>query len=572
MSHHVRARLVALPVAALACLALTPAAHAADVQANSPQVPATTPFPADTLPPVFPTNKQNEPSIAVSAADLTAGAAAPDGYHLVAGSNDEQEQPRCGPGPRRGDVPASDCSFFPGVGTDGVYTSSDGGRTWTNRGLLDDQPSWKAANFVSDGDPVIISGPKPIGAGFSLAAGARFYYVGLASQKVSTFNGGKGGSEVIVASHSDDNGVTWSKPVVASTKTNPITFNDKPSAWVDRNPSSPHFGNLYVAFTMFRSATLNGNGNEPIGVTRSTNGGDTFGATKQLSPAGNNGTGNGRQGSDISTGPDGSVYVEFEQGAAQVVAISRDGGASYGRPITIAPVDDIDNPIPGANFRTDSFASIAADQSTKNTVYASWTTRIGTAPASRGQTVLYKSTDAGLSWSKKADISRPNDGYAFFDSLDVAANGRVDIGYQALKALDNTTFGTGNADIDSYVARSTNGGTTFTYTETTPAASKSDPAASAQNNLQMQFWGDYNTLVSSNNRTWFIYTDARNGRGCPAVDAYQQSIAAGGPAVTEDPDDPNAGTDAPLGTTKPAPPTDCPAGFGDTDAFVGLVP
>ena len=99
----------------------------------------------------------------------------------------------------------------------------------------------------------------------------------------------------------------------------------------------------------------------------------------------------------------------------------------------------------------------------------------------------------------------------------------------------------------------------------------SDPAASAQNNLQRQFWGDYNTL-SSNDKSWFIYTDSRNGAGCPAVDAYQRQIAAGGPAVGEEPDDPDAGTDAPGDLTKPAPPTDCPANYGDTNGFVGLVP
>jgi hypothetical protein len=76
---------------------------------------------------------------------------------------------------------------------------------------------------------------------------------------------------------------------------------------------------------------------------------------------------------------------------------------------------------------------------------------------------------------------------------------------------------------------------------------------SAQNNLERQFWGDYNTLVSSNANAWFIYTDSRNGAGCPAVDAYQHSIDAGASG------------------TKPAPGKDCPAQFGNTDVYVSKV-
>jgi len=95
-----------------------------DVQANNPQVAGS---PASDGTARFPTNKQNEPAIAVD----------PASEHLIAGSNDEQEQPACG-APVRGTDPG-DCSFFPGVGTDGVYTSADAGRTWQNRGLLDNQ-------------------------------------------------------------------------------------------------------------------------------------------------------------------------------------------------------------------------------------------------------------------------------------------------------------------------------------------------------------------------------------------------------------------------------------------------
>src|SRR4051812_49105836 len=116
-----------------------------DVQANDPQVAGS---PSSNVTARFPTNKQNEPSIATD----------PASSHLIAGSNDEQEQPACGAPVRDSDL--SDCSFFPGVGTDGVYTSANSGSTWTNRGLLDDFAGWRASPYVSDGDPVIVYGPR----------------------------------------------------------------------------------------------------------------------------------------------------------------------------------------------------------------------------------------------------------------------------------------------------------------------------------------------------------------------------------------------------------------------------
>ena len=137
---------------------------------------------------------------------------------MIAGSNDEQRQPPCGLGPVRGATLASDCSFFPGVGTSGIYTSSNGGVDWTNRGLLDDQTSWTGAGVVSDGDPVIVYGPKPkAGGGFTFANGARAYYASLASIA------GLKGFEYIVVSFSDDNGLTWSAPVIGTTKTSAST-------------------------------------------------------------------------------------------------------------------------------------------------------------------------------------------------------------------------------------------------------------------------------------------------------------------------------------------------------------
>ena len=166
---------VALAVPLIGAPASASPPSSLDRQANAPQVSGDATSDATA---VFPTNKQNEPTIAVNPLDSS---------RLIAGSNDEQRQPRCGPGPVRGsDAEPSDCSFFPNVGTSGIYTSSDGGLTWTNRGLLDDQASWSSLptgrRLVSDGDPVIVYGPRPDGAGgYSYAQGARAYYATLAS-------------------------------------------------------------------------------------------------------------------------------------------------------------------------------------------------------------------------------------------------------------------------------------------------------------------------------------------------------------------------------------------------------
>jgi len=170
-----------------------------------------------------------------------------------------------------------------------------------------------------------------------------------------------------------------------------------------------------------------------------------------------------------------------------------------------------------------------------------------------GRIVVSRGTDHGRTWSTPATVSTATEGYAFFQGLDVAPNGRVDIGYQALLAANPNTIGTGNAAIDSYYVSSTDGGLTWSAPFKVSSAS-SDPAASAQNNLALQFWGDYNTLASTDDTALFIYTDSRTGVGCPAVDAYQMGLDGTGPAVA-----------------RPAPENVCDPQFGNSDVYVSKI-
>ena len=524
----IRLAFVAVIVGALAVAAVAIAATSfTEKQANSPQVAGDATSDATA---VFPTNKQNEPTIAV----------APDGTHLIAGSNDEQLEPPCGPGPVRGtDAARNDCSFFPNVGGSGVYTSPDGGATWTNRGLLPGY-SDNGGSLVSDGDPVIVYGPKQGSNGtFSFTNGTRAYYANLASYATGAAKGNQA-PELLAVSRSDDNGATWQDPVVAASA-HGYTFNDKESIWADRNPSSPYFGRVYISWTQFRGIP---GCSAPIMFAYSTDAGSSWSRPNQITPAHNCGIG-GRQGSTIRSGPHGEVYLQWEDtdktGSIQVLATSADGGQTFSKPSTIANVTDIAAAIPGSNFRTDSFASIAVDQ-TSGAVYAAWSD----AASGTGKIVVYKSTNGSAPWTN-VYTSGGTEGYRFFQGLDVAPNGRIDLGYQALTATSTTTIGTGNARVASYYVGSTTGGTSWS-TPPLKVSADSDPAASAQNDLALQFWGDYNTLVSANAAAWFIYTDARNGVGCPAVDAYQVGT---GP--------------------KPAPEDSCPSQFGNTDVFVSKI-
>ena len=83
-----------------------------------------------------------------------------------------------------------------------------------------------------------------------------------------------------------------------------------------------------------------------------------------------------------------------------------------------------------------------------------------------------------------------------------------------------------------------------------------DPRTSSQNNLWIEFLGDYVYAVATNTYGAGVWNDVRNGADCPAIDTWRAQAQA----ATQN------GTTVP---TKPAPQQDCPATFGNTDIYGG---
>ncbi len=490
----------------------------------------------------FPQNKQNESPMAVNPTDPS---------NIITGANDEIEEPDCTP-PTGG---SSSCPFSPTVDTTGVYWTTNSAVTWNHQIL-----HWLSqVGLTSDGDPAVAFGPKPVISGgkvvgFSYANGARAYFASLAGSP--TFGPMQ---ELLAVAHSDDKGASWSTPVVATTRDNPVSFNDKVAIWADPNPSSRFFGNVYVAWTLF---TGNPPGNfgeadvfspEPIMLSRSTDGGQTFSLPVQLSPAFNAFPVGGRQGSIVRSGPDGTVYVFWDGSlnlrSAILAVRSLDGGKTFSRPFLVTFKSDVPSPFPGASFRTNSFPMVDVDK-TSGKIFVVWADYTFGTTSGHGVVKMVTSTDKGKTWSSPTTIANVAARSAYYPAVaaDPADGSKVFVGFNA---IDDVPFGTAPGEgvvfYNAFFVTSTDGGSNFGAPVKISAIS-SDPDGASTNSLRRQFLGDYNGASASSVAAWFSWTDSRNAAPCSSVDGFRAGTAA-----------------------KPNIYDSCPANFGNTDIFVAQV-
>lgn len=351
----------------------------------------------------------------------------------------------------------------------GYYASLDGGLTWTD-GVLPE------SNYPFQGDPTVAH-----------CADGSVAYVCLSFSGAYQPHG-------LFFYRSTDGGQTWTAPRAVLNRPTGFPFADKEWVQCDRTPTSPYANRIYVTWTDF------GISGSPILLRRSADAGATWSANVRVSD------GASCQGSVIAVGPDGDVYVAWDNGPDLGFDRSADGGQSFGTDRIPASVVDIPaDPV----FRRNSFPTMDVDRSAgphRGTIYIAWSDNRNGDP----DVLLVRSEDGGSTWSTPIRVNDDplgNGADQFFPWLAVDPEGRVVVTY-----FDRRRFG-GQRPYEIWGAISRDGGRSF---DTNFLVSDTESDGSLNG-----FVGDYSGLAATSDRLHALWTDLRAGTG--ETDAYSDA-------------------------------------------------
>src|SRR5437899_12604462 len=211
-------------------------------------------------------------------------------------------------------------------------------------------------------------------------------------------------------------------------------FNDKEFIAVDTRAASPHRGRIYVTWTRFKFNRADDSYIEsPIVLSYSDDRGATWSGPHAVSSPDLN----FNQGSVPVVGPNGEVYVVFENGngtgfnGQAMVAKSSDGGNTFTHPVRIDGIIEICDhfnadgrcALKNSSWRVNSFPSITVGPN--GTVYVGW----GDYRTGDADVRFSRSTDGGATWSRSivvnSDLSSADQVSSW---IGVAENGVVQLG------------------------------------------------------------------------------------------------------------------------------------------------
>jgi hypothetical protein len=261
-------------------------------------------------------------------------------------------------------------------------------------------------------------------------------------------------------------------------------------------------GRIYVTWAQF-----NGQGtHSPVLVATSTNGGKSFSGPVAVTVA------NIRNNQDqrIVTAPNGDAYLTFDnglqggKGTVLYVSKSTDGGATWSAPVRFA---SLVNPvcifpgycfnISGGEFRAGGTYPAPAFDAARNRLVVAFADIVGP----YGQMYVTSASASDLTkWTAPRAIAAAS-ADQFMGELDIAPNGRYDVSFYDREW-------TANQLVDLTYATSADGGVTWSRARVTQKGFDPStwgvPSSSALG--YRPFIGDYNGIVSTNDRAAFTYT------------------------------------------------------------------
>jgi hypothetical protein len=254
-------------------------------------------------------------------------------------------------------------------------------------------------------------------------------------------------------------------------------FEDKEWGTTDFSPTSPFVNTLYCSWTRFAA-------NTSILLIRSTDEGVTWNTPVTVS----DGSG-GVQGSFPATSSDGDLYVAWRGGGQIRFDKSTDGGLTFGTDITVS------------NAPSAWFPHMAVDLSGgpfHNYIYVVWNDERN----GDDDVFLSISSDGGETWSSAIRVNNDplsNGKVQYWPSIAISELGEIVILFYDSR---NTTS---NNIIEAYIARSTDGGATFTN-----ELLSTQPSTTNIPNSDVRF-GDYINMDFVGGNIVPVWTDERAG-------------------------------------------------------------
>lgn len=359
---------------------------------------------------------------------------------------------------------------------DKVYTSKDGGATWTNSKLKSELGVF--------GDPCVVSDYK-----------GNFYYLHLSDPS------GKGWRDDslldrIVCQYSEDNGKTW-------TKGSSIGLNgskDQDKEWATIDPKSNRIFATWTQFDKYNSVAENDSTlilfswskgrdkewSKPVRISQIA--GDCLDDDNTV------------EGAVPAVGPEGNIYVSWALNETLYFDRSENCGKNWLEEDIIAGQINggWNQEIPGIN-RCNGMPVTKVDLSegpNKGTIYINYSDQ--THGKDDTDIWLIKSTDFGDTWSEPIKVNDDNSGkHQFFTWMDVdKSNGNIYIVFYDRRNYDDN-------QTDVYLATSIDGGLTFTN----ELISESPFTPN-----QSVFFGDYNNITAFKGIVRPIWTRYENNK------------------------------------------------------------